>query len=134
MEKENFVERRKYVRFALGTKVNYRIGEERKKVCFKKASAISENMSVEGVCFRANEEIATGTQLNLEIFLPQEPEPLLLRGEVRWSNSIEPKDGKALFEIGVRLFTFDQSNESSYLRYVCDKMAERLRRHLQLEK
>lgn len=132
MEKEKFVERRRYARFEVGTKVNYRIGKKQKKASLEKVKAVSKNMSVEGICFQSNEEITAGTQIELEVFLSGEPEPLLLRGEVRWSRSIEPKDAKPLFEIGVRLFTFDQSNESSYLHYVCDKMTERLRRHLEL--
>jgi len=134
MEEKKPVERRKYIRLAIGTKVNFRVLKEKKKEGAPKenVSALSRNMSVEGICFRADRDVASGAEVELEIFLPSEPEPLLLRGEIKWSQPVLTKEGKKMFDIGVQLSTFAKDDENAYIRYVCEKMTERLSRYLHL--
>ena len=132
MEQKKPQEKRKYVRIDIAAKINYRIKEKGKeKLVSEKASAMSRNLSVEGICFEAERELAPGMELALQILLPADPEPLLLNGEVKWARPIEGK-GKPMFEIGVKLCTFGESDENRYLRYVSEKMMERLSRYLHL--
>ncbi|GAF92944.1 unnamed protein product [marine sediment metagenome] len=134
MEEKKPVERRKYMRLAIGSKVNFRVVKEKKKegAPKEKVPALSRNMSVEGICFRADRDVASGAEVELEIFLPSEPEPLLLEGEIKWSQPVLTKEGEKMFNIGVRLSTFAKNDESRYMRYVCEKMTERLSRYLHL--
>ena len=134
MEEKKPVDRRKYMRLAIGTKVNFRVVKEKKEegAPEEKVCALSRNMSVEGICFRADRDVASGAEVELEIFLPSEPEFLLLRGEIKWSQHVLTKEGKKMFDIGVRLSTFAKGDENAYMRYVCEKMTERLSRYLHL--
>ena len=114
MEEKKPVDRRKYVRINVETKVNFRVkGKEEGKAPPPKIAGISKDMSVEGICFRTDRELTSGTELEMEVFFPHEPAPLLLKGEVRWSHPLERKgEGKPMFEAGVRLFTFEKSDET----------------------
>ena len=134
MQQKKSVERRKYMRLAIGTKVIFRAVLEKKKEAApkEKVSALSRNMSVEGICFRADRDVASGAEVELEIFLPSEPEPLLLEGEIKWSQPVLTKEDKKMFDIGVQLSTFAKNDENRYMRYVCEKMTERLSRYLHL--
>lgn len=133
MEEKKPIDRRRYMRLEVGAKVNFRIKEQKKERAHpEKVSAISRNMSVEGICVRTDRRVASGTELELEVFLPSESEPLLLRGQAKWSQPVQTKEGKEMFDIGVQLFTFAKSNENTYMRYVCEKMTERLTRYLHL--
>ena len=134
MEEKKPVERRKYIRLAIGTKVNFRVVKEKKEEAApkEKVSALSKNMSVEGICFRTDRDVASGAKVELEIFLSSEPEPLLLEGEIKWSQPVLTKEGKKMFHIGVQLSTFAKNDENRYMRYVCEKMTERLSRYLHL--
>ena len=125
-------EKRKYARLKVGTRINFRV-KGKGKTPLKKISAMSKNISAEGICFRTNQELAVGTELEIEIFLPSDPEPILLRAEVRGCSPFQEKEkGKTVFDTGVQLFIIDRSNENRYMAYVCNRMTERLSRFLQL--
>lgn len=131
MKEKKMKEHRRYVRIDVATKINLQVkGKAKEK---KNLSAVSQNISSEGVCFKTDKQLAPGTELELEVFLPSEPKPLLLRGEVRWSQPIVPQTrGKRMFNTGVRLFTFNGNDENRYLKYVSQKMMERLSQYLHL--
>lgn len=134
MEEKKPVDRRKYMRLAIGAKVNFWVVKEKKKerAPKEKVSALSRNMGVEGICFRVDRDMASGAEVELEIFLPSEPEPLLLEGEIKWSQPVLTKEGKKMFNIGMQLSTFAKNDENRYMRYICERMTERLNRYLHL--
>jgi len=134
MKKKKPEERRRYVRIDVATKVNFRIKPKRKKEApSAPVSAISNNISVEGISFKSEQKLAPGTELELQVFLPSDPEPLILSGEVRWSRLIQVQaKGKAMFDVGVKLYTFGENDENRYLRYVSERMMERLSQYLHL--
>lgn len=133
MEEKKSAERRRYARLDVNTKVNFMV-KGKKEVSTKNLSAISKNISIEGICFTSKNQLKTGDNLQLELFLPAEPEPLLLKGEVKWCRPIDKPEGKSPtdFEIGVKLHTLKESDESRYMQYVLDKMMERLSQYLHL--
>ncbi|MBL7084588.1 MAG: PilZ domain-containing protein [Candidatus Omnitrophica bacterium] len=133
MEEKNFVERRRYVRLNVNTKVNFMVKGE-KDVSRENLSGLSKNISIEGICFTSKQQLKPGANLQLEIFFPSDPEPLLLRGEVKWCWPIEAPEGKdsVSFGIGVKLYTLKKTDENRYMRYVLDKMMERFSRYLHL--
>lgn len=127
MDQNNIENKRKYLRLNVTIKVNFRIRG-------KEEAAISEagtgkNISMDGICFKTKEKLNSGALIDLEIFLPSEAEPLLLKGEVRWSKAIE---SASEYETGVKLATVKDSDENRYLRYVNERMMERLSRYLHL--
>ena len=130
-------ERRRYVRINVAAKINFRVtkkeSKERTAVSIKSTSAMSKNVSVEGVCFKSKKQLLPGNEIELQISFPSDPEPLLLKGEVRWSCSIQVEgEAETIFETGVKLYTFEKTDESRYLSYVSEKMMERLSRYLHL--
>ncbi len=137
-EKKQQEDRRKYIRLNVANEVNFRVSDKKTAEPFKaRASGVSKDMSMEGICFSAEKQLEPGTKLELEIMLSSKSKPLILRGEVRWSRLLEAQadakaDAKAMFDTGVRLLIVQESDENRYLRYVNQKMMERLSRYLHL--
>ena len=127
-------ERRKYIRLNVANEVNFRVKDKETAGPLEaKASGISKDMSMEGICFSTDKQLEPGTKLDLEIMLPSESEPLILRGEVKWSRLLEARANlKAMFDTGVQLLVIQESDENRYLKYVNQKMMERLSRYLHL--
>jgi hypothetical protein len=55
---------------------------------------------------------------------------LHLEGKVAWGHLGKEVKGKYL--VGVKLFTLDKSDETKFLRYISDRMTQRLSRYLHL--
>jgi len=133
-EKKQQEERRKYVRLNVANEVNFRVRDKKTAEPLKaKTPGVSKDISMEGICFSTEKQLEPGTKLDLEIMLSSESEPLILKGEVKWSRPLEAQANlKAMFETGVQLLTIQESDENRYLRYVNQKMMERLSRYLHL--
>ena len=134
MKEKRPQERRRYVRVDVAAKVIFRVKPENKGGAPPEGiSAVSKNLSVEGICFTSEQHLAPGTDLELQIVLSSDPEPLILNGEVKWSRPAQKAGSpKAMFDIGIELHTLGLSDENRYLRYVSEKMMERLSQYLHL--
>lgn len=133
-EKKQQEERREYIRLNVANEINFRVRDKKTPGPLKtKISGVSKDMSMEGICFSAEKQLEPGTKLDLEIMLPSGSEPLILRGEVKWSRPLEAQANfKVMFDTGVQLLVVRESDENRYLRYVNQKMMERLSRYLHL--
>ena len=133
-EKKQQEERRKYIRLNVANEVNFRVsGKKTTEPLKAKTSGVSKDISMEGICFSTEKQLESGTKLDLEIMLPSGSEPLILKGEVKWSRLLEAQaNAKAMFDTGVQLLVIQESDENRYLRYVNQKMMERLSRYLHL--
>ena len=140
-EKKQQEERRKYIRLNVANEVNFRVRDKKTPACRQagtgplkaKTSGVSKDISMEGICFSTEKQLESGTKLDLEIMLPSGSEPLILKGEVKWSRLLEAEaNAKAMFDTGVQLLVIQESDENRYLRYVNQKMMERLSRYLHL--
>ena len=124
-------ERRKYERFDTEIKIYFRvtydiqtvvkfqvIDKHKDQVSSRKYSALSKNVSVEGLAFVASKELQRGERLHLEVYLPGQKDPVEMNGEVRWSKVLPPgvKDRKK-FETGVRLITVDGKSVAETIHY-----------------
>ncbi len=112
-------ERRKYERYETEAKVYFRVIYEIKtKVEFRiitekqegrtlseKYSAISKNVSAEGLCFTSHKQLEKGDALYLEIYLPKRKEPIHMQGQVRWSQcyTSQKENREDKFDTGVKL-------------------------------
>ena len=96
--------------YDIETKVKYQIDEtspSSKKN--KKYSAVSKNVSTEGLCFMSGQKLETDTLLSLEVYVPSAKEPVRMKGEVRWSalNKDASSEKGDQYATGVKLMTVE---------------------------
>ena len=134
MEQKPSSEKRRYVRFNVKTEVKFQAQQKYQgQTPSENVSAITKNLSVEGVCFLTDKGLDPGNMLKLEIVVPDQPEVLHLRGEVMWSIPVSLPDGKQGYETGVKLFTIKQSDETRFIEYVYQETAKKSKQEPQSE-
>ena len=114
-------ERRKYERYGTEIKVYFQVAYDietvvkfqvvdtsENKVLSEKYSALSRNVSAEGLCFVSDRKLEKGNILHLEVYLPKAANPIPMKGEVRWSQPLPDGEKDApQFMTGVRLTRID---------------------------
>ncbi len=94
-----------HVNYDVTTKVKYqKMDKKSEKPLPAKYSAVSQNVSAEGLCFASSHKLNEGDKLYLEVFVPKAKEPVLMEGEVRWSDAptVDAKE-KDKFYTGIKL-------------------------------
>lgn len=123
-------ERRKYERYETETKVYFRVVYEiETKVEFRivtkkdngetlseKYSALSRNVSAEGLCFICERQLKKGDMLYLDVYLPGRKKPISMKGCVRWSQPVA-KEEKGRFDTGVRLICVGDKSVMASIHY-----------------
>ncbi len=128
MERKGPVERRKYLRFDLETKVKIHVKKRKdSKASLRKITGQSKNFCIEGICFTSDSKLKPGTKIKLEIFLSTEKKPLQLEGEVMWSRLEHSAPDKVMVDTGVKLKAITKTDESRLFASI-------LAKHKQLEK
>lgn len=107
-------ERRKYERYdtkaeiyfrvsyAVTTKLKFQVQGDR--ASRRKYAALSRNVSAEGLSFVARKQLAKGDRLYLEVYLPKAKAPIMMQGDVRWSDQLPAKSSrKKIYETGVKI-------------------------------
>ncbi len=123
MKKKAGIERRKYVRLDAGVKVNcITVKGQRNKI-----SAVTKNISVQGICFNSKKKLIADTLIEIQIRIPGYSKPIRLEGKVVWCKTVESEKfgGLPTFDIGIRLIDIDKSDESKFFMYVLDKVVEK---------
>jgi hypothetical protein len=101
-------------------------GKRGERYSRKTIKAILKNLSAEGVSFLADENLNKGDLLKIELCF-KASQSLHLEGKVAWGHLGKEVKGKYL--VGVKLFTLDKSDETKFLRYISDRMTQRLSRY-----
>ena len=123
------IEKRKYPRFKLKLDAKYRMIDSEKT--WKHTD--TRNISAEGACFETDEKLKIGAQLELEVDLGDNTSAVHLICEVMWSTETKSSDSKKKTIInGVRLINISASDESRFLKYYCDRMAQKLSGYLKM--
>jgi len=129
--KKSGIDKRKYARLALKTKINVSaIDSESKNPRSQRLNATGKNIGVHGLLFTTDKKLKSGTIVTLEIFLPEKNEPIYIEGEVRWctlKKSLKKpakKTAKPRYDIGINFLTIDESHIMLILKYVCGDMSE----------
>lgn len=131
--KDKSQEQRRYLRLDTVNLVKVALDQRTVKEPSEIVSAFTKNISVEGMCFLSDKSFDKGKPVRLEIVLPDDSDPLTIKGQVRWVRSIGgKKQTKPKFEIGIKLFTIEESDVTRFMGYVCNHMAARLGRYLHL--
>lgn len=96
-----------YVSFDMETRIDFRVKEKStEKYSRQKYSAVSRNVSAEGLCFSSDRKLSQGDILALEVYLPAASEPITMGGEVKWSRRASQKTKEEeLYDTGVMLIT-----------------------------
>lgn len=128
MTQKKFTEKRKYLRFSMQTQIDFQVQQKGQKLS-DSASAVTKNLSVEGVCFISDRKLEPSDMLKLEVYLSSQSQPLHLGGEVMWSIPITLPDGKEKYETGVKLFTIEKSDETRFLDYIYHKTMENVKKY-----
>lgn len=107
------------VKYDIKTKVEFQVlNKQDRKAMSEKYTAISKNVSVEGLCFVSHKELETGDLLLLEVYLPSEKSPILMEGEVRWSQAVPTEEGQpSEFITGIKLLTLNGKSISGTVHY-----------------
>ena len=124
-------ERRKYERFDTEIKIYFRVtydiqtivkfqvvDKQKDQASSRKYSALSKNVSVEGLAFVSGKELQKGDRLYLEVYLPGQKDPVEMNGEVCWSKVLPSgAKNKRQFETGVQLITVDGKSVAGTIHY-----------------
>ena len=117
-------ERRRYQRYDTQLEVRYSFVYDVKtlvkfqvkdrqsgQVLSRKYSALSKNVSVEGLRFTSGKRLDKGDLLHLEVYVPGAQEPVPMEGEVVWSKAgfFEPQEENK-FDTGVKLLSVRGKN------------------------
>ena len=102
--------------YDIETKVKFElIDREKEKVLSRKYSAVSRNVSIEGLCFVSRKKMEQGDLLHLEVYLPSAKDPIHMKGEVKWCRPVPPshdapddKKTQYSFETGVKLMLVNE--------------------------
>jgi len=115
-------ERRRYKRYETQLEVRYSFVYDIKtlvkfqvkdkqtgQLLSRKYSALSKDVSVEGLCFTSGKLLEKADLLHLEVYVPGAQKPVAMEGGVIWSKpaSWEPQDENK-FDTGVRLFSVQE--------------------------
>ena len=110
-----------YVSFDLKTKVDFCVEENvRHGAISRKYSAISRNVSAEGIAFESTKDLNPGDRLYMEVYVPTSKAPIHMEGEVRWCQPMhDPVEGKKIifYDTGVRIFSVEGSSVEKSLFY-----------------
>lgn len=94
-----------YVSFDVRTKIDFRVKDPKQgKLSPQKYSAISKNISVEGLSFTSEKPLEKGDGLMLDVFIPSASQPISMEGYVRWCRKLPSTPERTqIFESGVKL-------------------------------
>lgn len=96
------------VPYDIKTKVKYKIVDGKKNVLHRKHQATSKNVSAQGLCFTSQAQLHAGDILDLDVYPPGSRKPVLMQGEVRWSQpSPSALSTEKKFDTGVQLKTIN---------------------------
>jgi hypothetical protein len=97
------------VTFDVKTKIDFRVKKKKASPSFsEKYSAVSRNVSVEGLSFTSEKELQSGDMLSLDVYVPSASRPIKMEGQVRWCQvSEEEWQRKKLYDTGVRILAVE---------------------------
>lgn len=120
------VERRKYIRLDFEAKVKVKVTEQEQE----HLSAVSKNLSVEGIRISLPKKVSPGPVIDLDISLPGMLKTIHLQGEVVWSNEMLIQSGQSdhFYDTGVKLRNLLNTDEGKFLIYICSHMMKVFRK------
>ncbi len=107
-------ERRKFIRLEVPVDLKYiATGDAVRK------EAITKDLSCEGLRFTSEKELGEGSSLELNLDIPDAPNPVHISGKVVWAKRLSLEDGSP-FEVGIEFTKIEEDNKNTFLKYLCD--------------
>ncbi len=108
-----------HIKHSLKTKVKFCVlGSKKNNARLRRYSAVSRDISAEGLGFSSSKSLKKGNQLYLEVYLPEQSKPVLMVGEVRWSKPAFQKSKNAgEFNTGVKVATVNGKSVRESIHY-----------------
>lgn len=112
-------DKRKFKRFDAYMSIKFKVDGGQQEV---KGVSLSRDLSREGLKMNSSQDIKEGTQIEMEINIPDDPKPVQTSGKVMWSHpSHEEKKG---YEQGVRFVMMDPVDKFRVLDYAYNHWLE----------
>ncbi len=111
-------EKRKFKRFDAFMSVKF-TGTDQTSV---KGLGLSRDLCREGIMVNSDKAIQEGTQLDLEITIPDDPKPIFSSGQVVWSRPSEGTDQG--YDQGIKLTNMDPVDKFRVLDYAYNHWLE----------
>ena len=100
------------VSYSINTIIKFKLLDKiRNKIASRSYSAMSKNVSAQGVCFTSDKKLNVGDKLLMEVQLPGGNIGVMMEGEVRWCR--EDSDDPQRLNTGVKLFTVNGQDVDS---------------------
>lgn len=111
--------RRKYARLDIALTVSYAVEDVSGKLS-EYAEAVSSDISAGGLRLMTPTALVTGSRLDLEVFLGEDPgNKLHAKGEVVWQNKISDTS----YETGILINHMDSEDKKKLMGFVFDQMS-----------
>ena len=118
-------EKRKFIRLGVPIDLRYIVEGDPVRV-----GVTTKDVSCEGLRFTSKGGIKEGASLELNLHIPDAPNPVHIKGKVAWTKRLSTEDVSPV-EVGVEFTKIEEDNKNTFLKYICDliydqtKMMER---------
>ena len=113
--KDDFIERRRYVRLATPIEISYTVPETGHVL-----SANAKNISADGIRFETlNKAIKESDILELKMVMQDAPNPVHAKAKVIWKKKITLEDA-APYDCGLEFTEIEDDNKNTFLKFLCD--------------
>ena len=100
------------VSYNINTLVKFKLLDKiRQRIAPQSYSAISKNVSAQGLCFLSDKDLKPGDALLMEVYLPGGNIRVMMEGEVRWCQKDADHPNK--FDTGVKLLSVNGQDVDS---------------------
>lgn len=113
------MERRRCARLNVVLDVRYTVLAEK---ILPQVRVKTSNISMGGLRITTHQLLKIGTNLNLEIYLTEGDEPIIVKGYVVWQNKASNKD----YETGIRIENLKDSDKKRFSDFVFHQMYQRV--------
>lgn len=111
-------DKRKFKRFDAYMSIKYKIDGHQEV----KGVSLSRDLSREGLKMNSDQDLKEGTQIDMEINIPDDPKPVQTSGKVMWSHPSEEE--KSSYEHGIRFLAMDPVDKFRVLDYAYNHWLE----------
>ncbi|MFH1478752.1 MAG: PilZ domain-containing protein [Candidatus Omnitrophota bacterium] len=106
-------ERRRFIRFKDDINIRYNVLPKKSNTSPSKSIDISQG----GLCLLTYEKLRERSSLQLELDVPGQAKPLIVKGQVMWTRTLQShdKEGRRLFYAGIKFYKVNPKNKQVLL-------------------
>ncbi|MFH1190437.1 MAG: PilZ domain-containing protein [Candidatus Omnitrophota bacterium] len=113
--KDNFIERRRYVRVDTPIDISYVVPETGSTL-----NTSTKNISADGVRFETRDRsVKEADILELKMVAQDAPNPVHAKAKVIWKRKMSLEDAAA-YDCGLEFTEIEEDNKNTFLKFLCD--------------